>query len=327
MHRGHIRLLSYNVRYFGHALKGLASTRASARAIARRIAALDPAPDLSCLQEIETRSVRSRLAYREARDNGASQLDIFMGELERAFLERGRRMPYEGFHFPAHVNRLGNVPVYTTGLAILVRLDRLEVEAHNVHAPHDITHHRVGRWRDRKQTRICAHMRVGLPGGRRLHVFNTHLSLPTPFTREFWTRRERMGWGMNQLHEARALASFVRRMAGDEPFVVCGDFNSSPSSPVYRYLAADAGFVGAQEKLGQIDLRNGAGFPTAGFLRLRMHLDHLFAGNGVAWIDLDGTRPFGDRRAPFAGLSDHVPLIARFRCDIAAQGARTALRV
>jgi hypothetical protein len=41
-----------------------------------------------------------------------------------------------------------------------------------------------------------------------------------------------------------------------------------------------------------------------------MHLDHLFAGNGVRWVDLAGTTPFG--QGPFHGLSDHVPLIARF---------------
>ena len=325
MHRGPLRILSYNVRYFGHALRGLASTRTSAQAIARGLAAVEPQPDIVCLQEIETRSVRSRLAYRDARRRRTSQLDLFMAELERAYEETGRALPYDGFHFPAHVNRVGHVEVYTTGLAILVRPERVKVERHNVEAPHDITHHRVERWRDRKQTRICAHMQVSLPDGRRLHVFNTHLSLPTPFVREFWTRRERMGWGANQLHEARALVGFVRRVAGGEPFVVCGDFNSAPASPVYRYLAAEAGFVGAQERLGQIDPAVARGFPTAGFMRLRMHLDHVFGGNGVSWLDLDGTRPFGDRRSPFSGLSDHVPLIARFRCD-AALGGRAAKR-
>ncbi len=305
-----LQVVSYNVRYFGHALRGLASTRVSLRAISRSLARLDPIPDLVCLQEIETRSIRSRVALR----GDGSQLDLFMAELDRAFEERGRRLPLEGFYFPAHVNLVGHVPVYTTGLAILARLDRFEVDLHNVASPHRITHHRVERWRDRKQTRICAHMRVRLPSGRPLHVFNTHLSLPSPFVREFWERRERMGFGPNQLHEAKSLAGFVRRAAGAEPFVVCGDFNSPPGSPVYRYLAGEAGFIGAQECLGQCDPARPRAFPTAGFMRLRMHLDHLFAGNGVRWVDLDGTRPFGDRASPFAGLSDHVPLIARFRC-------------
>jgi hypothetical protein len=32
----------------------------------------------------------------------------------------------------------------------------------------------------------------------------------------------------------------------------------------------------------------------------------------VKWVDLDGTRPYGDRTSPFHGKSDHVPLIGRF---------------
>lgn len=307
-----LRIVSYNVRYFGHALKGLASTRASQRGIAARLATLAPLADLVCLQEIETISLRSRVAFRS---NGAAetQLESFMRALEGAFEERGATSPYEGFYFRAHVNRLRTIPIYTTGLAILVNRRRLEIDRHNVEHPDHITHHHVERWKDRKQTRICAHMRVTAPGGRPLHVFNTHLSLPTPFAREFWAERRRMGYGPNQLHEARALCGYVRRHAADEPFVVCGDFNSCPGSPVWRYLVQDAGLESAQLALGAIDGADPRAFPTAGFLRLRMHLDHVFAGNGVRFVDLDGTHPFGDRSGPFCGLSDHVPIVGRFR--------------
>jgi endonuclease/exonuclease/phosphatase family metal-dependent hydrolase len=162
---------------------------------------------------------------------------------------------------------------------------------------------------------------VADPSGRRLHVFNTHISLPTPFARGFWTQAERMGWGPNQLHEARTLAAFVERHASGEPFVVCGDFNSAPGSPVFRFLTEQAGFHCAQQDLGQLDPGDVRAYPTAGFLRLRMHLDHLFYGNGVRFLDLDGTARFGDRESPFAGLSDHVPLIGRIRCDAAARAA------
>jgi endonuclease/exonuclease/phosphatase (EEP) superfamily protein YafD len=44
-----------------------------------------------------------------------------------------------------------------------------------------------------------------------------------------------------------------------------------------------------------------------------MHLDHVFYGNGVRWLDLEGTHRFGDPRGPFTGLSDHVPIVGRFR--------------
>jgi endonuclease/exonuclease/phosphatase family metal-dependent hydrolase len=309
--RSPLRVVSYNVRYFGHALKGLASTRASQRGIAARIAQLDPLADLVCLQEIETISLRSRVAFR-GMHRAETQLAAFMREVDVAFDGRARASPYESFYFRAHVNQLRGVPISTTGLAILVNTRRLQVDHHNVEAPERITHHQVERWKDRKQTRICAHLRFITASGP-LHVFNTHLSLPSPFAREFWSERRRMGWGPNQLHEARTLAVFVRRHAQDEPFLVCGDFNSAPSSPVFRYLTEEAGFASAQVTLGQIDPEDPRAFPTAGFMRLRMHLDHLFFGNGVSFLDLEDTARFGDRRSDFAGLSDHVPLIGRFR--------------
>jgi endonuclease/exonuclease/phosphatase family metal-dependent hydrolase len=60
------RIVSYNVRYFGHGLKGLASTRGAKQQIAQSLASLDPLPAVICLQEVEQRSLRSRLAYRVA---------------------------------------------------------------------------------------------------------------------------------------------------------------------------------------------------------------------------------------------------------------------
>jgi endonuclease/exonuclease/phosphatase family metal-dependent hydrolase len=322
-----IRVVSYNVRYFGHALKGLASTRGSQREIADRLARLAPAADVVCLQEIETISLRSRVAFaRGERAVAETQLECFMAELEAAHRAVGAESPYEGFYFRAHVNQLRSIPVYTTGLAILVHRGRLHVDAHNVEAPERITHHHVERWKDRKQTRICAHMRVLTPAGRPLHLFNTHLSLPTPFAREFWAERRRMGWGPNQLHEARTLGAFVGRHAADEPFLVCGDFNSAPGSPVWRYLTAEAGFRSAEEELGLVRDGDPCAFPTAGFLRLRMHLDHVFYGNGVRWLDLEGTHCFGDRRGPFTGLSDHVPLVGRFRLGDAAASRQAGER-
>ena len=304
-----MRVLSYNVRYFGHALRGLASTRGGKREIASCIAGLSEAPQVICLQEVETISLRSRLVERRKHPR-ETQLEAFMDELELAFAATRRPFHYAAYYFRAHVNRVRGVPLSSMGLAVLVDESRLAVDSHNADAPEQITHHHVRRFKDRKQTRICAHLALRT-GGQTLHVFNTHLSLPTPFARAFWSEREKMGHGVNQLHEARTLAAFVKRCANGEPFIVCGDFNSPPTSPVYRYLRNEAGFSAAQAALGQIDERLPRGFPTAGFLRLRMHLDHLFAGGGVRFLDLEGTAPFGDVASPFAGKSDHVPLIAR----------------
>jgi len=43
-----------------------------------------------------------------------------------------------------------------------------------------------------------------------------------------------------------------------------------------------------------------------------MHLDHVYSSPTLEWLDFADTHPFGEGGA-FAGLSDHVPLIARFR--------------
>lgn len=308
MARRPLRIVSYNVRYFGHALRGLATTQRSMDGIAHELARLDPLADVVCLQEVETRSLRSTLVLRKS---AHTQLEVFMDTLAREFARQRRAFPYEAFYFPAHAYRLRQTAIYTTGLAVLVNAGRLTVRGHNVRSPHPITHHHVARLKEAKQSRICAHVRLETASGGALHVFNTHLSLPTPFARSFWAARAKMGFGLNQVHEARKLAAHVQAVAGNEPFVVCGDFNSAPASPVYRYLTREAGWGGAQEALKQIDAEARNGFATAGFLQLRMHLDHLFGGNGIRWVDLDGTSPYGG--GAFRGLSDHIPLIARFQ--------------
>ncbi|PTL79952.1 endonuclease/exonuclease/phosphatase family protein [Vitiosangium sp. GDMCC 1.1324] len=310
-----LRIVSYNVRYFGHALRGLASTLGPKRRVAAALAGLEPLPDIVCLQEVETRSFRSSVADRHT-PRGETQLEAFMGRMEETFANFRRPMPYEAFYFRAHRYTLGEFPLYTTGLAILVNTQRLTVDTHNVDAPHHITHHHVRVLRERKQSRICAHMRLlrkddGLP----LHVFNTHLSLPTPFSRAFWASKSKMGNGINQLHEAHALVQMVRHKSAGEPFLVCGDFNSPPASPVFHCICDEAHFTSAQAAVGQIDPKASRGFPTAGFMHMRMHLDHIFSGSGVRWLDADETRPFGDTRSRFHGLSDHMPLVARFQLE------------
>jgi hypothetical protein len=46
----------------------------------------------------------------------------------------------------------------------------------------------------------------------------------------------------------------------------------------------------------------------------------MFSGGGVRWLDTRETCPFGDTQSRFHGLSDHMPIIARFTLD-AAPGA------
>jgi len=308
-----LRVMSYNVRYFGHALRGLASTRRSKLGIARGIATLDPAPDVICLQEVETSSLRANIAARKPR--GETQLESFMDALSQAW--GGAACPYEALYFRAHTYGPARWPIYTTGLAVLVNTRSADITSHNAHAPQSITHH-VSQLRGLKQSRICAHVRVTPRGGGALHVFNTHLSLPSVFAKEFWDESAKMGLGPNQLAEARSLARFVAQGAEDEPLVVMGDFNAAPATPVFRELVDAHGWESAQAAAGIINPLRRDGFATAGFTRLRMHLDHVFGANGVRFLDMRDTAHFDDRASPFHGLSDHSPQLATLAIPRAA---------
>jgi endonuclease/exonuclease/phosphatase family metal-dependent hydrolase len=317
-----LRVLSYNVRYFGHATRGLASTARAMGRIARAIAGLDPLPSILCLQEVETRSLRATLAHGALRkQREETQLERFAATLSAALEAAGKPDAYQAHYFPAHAYRLSaRTHAYTTGLAILAHAS-LVVDHHNADRPHDITHRKLHPIRGFKQTRICAHVRFRYRGaqGAPIDVFNTHLSLPSTLSREFWTQPRRLGWGPNQVEEARNLVRFVEKERESERFVVVGDFNALPGSPVYRYLVEEHGWVDAfahRYKLGVDEL---ASWPTAGFMRMRMHLDHVFTGRGLRWVDFDGTHPFGDRTGPFHGLSDHSPMLGR--CRLTREGS------
>ncbi len=305
-----LRLMTYNVRYFAHGSRGVVSTQGGLARIAQSIAALTPLADVVCLQEVEHRSLRSSLVTR----GGKSQLDVFMRALEHELAARAEGDRYEAHYFPAHSYRIARgMNLYTTGLAILVR-SRLEVVEHDAVHVHDITHRRGAK--ALKQTRILAHVTVrsrdasgAAARGDELDVFNTHLSLPGPFYREFWTSDARLGFGPNQLAESERMRAAVRTARRADRMVLVGDFNSLPGSPVDRHLCDEGGLVDAlAENHGLCDLRRRA-FATAGFLHARMALDRIYASPELRWLDFDGSAPFDG--STFAGLSDHVPVLGR----------------
>ena len=133
------------------------------------------------------------------------------------------------------------------------------------------------------------------------------------WSRSFWTQPRRLGWGPNQIEEARNLVRFVEKERTSDRFVGVGDFNALPGAPVYRCLVDDHGWSDAFGQSCRLTLDELVDWPTAGFMRLRMHLDHVFTGRGIRWLDFDDTHAFGDRSAPFHGLSDHMPMVARCR--------------
>jgi endonuclease/exonuclease/phosphatase family metal-dependent hydrolase len=286
--------------------------------IAGALAALDPLADIVCLQEVETDSIRSTVAHPRTRA-GQTQLERLMEMLEEALLSLGKRDVYEAFYFPAHTYQLGpKTQIYTTGLAILAHRD-FEVNHHNSQVPADITHRHIHSVRRLKQTRICAHLRFKDRTGHAVDVFNTHLSLPTIRSRDFWTKEARMGYGPNQIEEAKNLIRFVEAERKSDRFFIAGDFNSLPGSPVYHHLLAQPGYkdpFAQVYRMTEAELRK---WPTAGFMRLRMHLDHIFTGPALKWIDFDQTHVFGDRTCVFHGLSDHMPLVGRCRVSASAR--------
>jgi endonuclease/exonuclease/phosphatase family metal-dependent hydrolase len=301
--------MTYNVRYFGHATRGVVSTPAAMRRIAASIAALDPLPDLVCLQEVETRSLRSNAVVPVGSEE-ETQLDRLMRDLEQALAERGSRTQYTAYYFPAHRYRITErANIYTTGLAVLAHGD-FTIDHHNATRPADITHRRVVK--NLKQTRICAHVAFQHRSGHTIDVFNTHFSLPSVLSRAFWTEEARMGFGPNQLEEAKALGKLVREERRGEQFIVVGDFNSLPGSPVDTYIQEELGLVDAFRAVSGMSPEEARSFATAGFLNLRMHLDHVYSSPALEWLDFDDTHAFG-KRGRFAGLSDHVPLIGRCR--------------
>ena len=188
-----MRIVSYNVRYFGHALRGLASTVGPKRRVSTAIATLDPLPDVVCLQEVETTSFRSSVAHRPSHP-GETQLQAFMGRMEEIFAAQGREMPYDAFYFQAHHYKLWDFSLYTTGLAILVNRKTLRVDRHNVEAPAQITYHHVERLKERKQSRICAHMRLQRDRRRARLPRLQHAPEPAHAVRQGVLGRRRTRW-------------------------------------------------------------------------------------------------------------------------------------
>ena len=303
--------MTYNVRYFGHVapMRGAASRPLAIRRITDAIAALDVQPDVICLQEVETRSLRSKLSHTPSHMN-ETQLEAFMKQLDWSLHAADREHRYRAHYFPAHTYEVRKSQIYTTGLAVLVRDDDRVVAAFGGHG--DITHRRQGPSAKWKQSRICAHVAVSTHDGWDVDIFNTHLSLPAFISRDFYRIPGRMGYGKNQAREIAALAAFVDEHRRSDRYLIVGDFNSLPGSPVYEQIQSQLAVRDPfPDVLGQSVASLRTTWPTAGFLRYRMRLDHIFAGPGLEWLDFHDTHPFG-AEGPWNGLSDHVPIVGRF---------------
>jgi endonuclease/exonuclease/phosphatase family metal-dependent hydrolase len=318
-----LRVMTYNVRYFGHGTRGVFSTRDGVRRIADAIASMSPLCDLIALQEVEHRSLRSALVTWHPKEE-RNQLAACMSELAHALDRRGVTDRYEPHYFPAHRYTLApGADLYTTGLAMLVG-PRLAVVSEDESRIEDITHRRGAK--ALKQTRIVSHLALRVRDAHReglgplqteeadLDVFNTHLSLPGPFYKEFWTGDARMGYGPNQLAEANRLLEAMRQRRRSSRTVLMGDFNSLPDSPVDRLFQEEGALVDALAATKGLETTGRNRWATAGFMTMRMAIDRIYSCPGVRWLDFEESVPFAEP-GRFAGLSDHVPIVGRLQLE------------
>ncbi|MCB9687771.1 MAG: endonuclease/exonuclease/phosphatase family protein [Alphaproteobacteria bacterium] len=259
---------TWNVRFFSQSNGGLRSDPALIRRAAWALAALPEPPSVLALQEVEGPSLRT---------GGEGVIDRFVSALDAAMAAHDRPGRFTASWVEAH--RLG--PWLRTGLAVLC------AEPLALTGPPAVIELRGGRGPIQRRLALDASIE-GDQG--RLRVVAAHVGLPALRHGPRFDRR--MGETANQLAQIDRLLDHLR---GEDPVLVLGDFNATPGSEVVRRLIASG--------LTRASLPR----PTARFLDLDLHLDHLFT-RGITVVDV--TVP-STRRGPFAGLSDHVPILAR----------------
>ncbi len=263
--------------------------------IADAIASLDPLPDIVCLQEVETRSLRSTVAHRgkaTQRRSSSGFMQVLAGALaDAAQARRVRRVLLPG----PQVQALRAHALLHHG-ARDPRPRRLR--GRSPQRVDSARHHAPALARD-PALQADAHLRARpLPapdaaGRSGPSTFSTRTSAFRARSRgSSGPSRGGLGWGPNQVAEARNLARFVERERKDDRFVVVGDFNALPGSPVYRYLVEEHGWRDAFAE------------------RYRFNVDELarLADGGVpAAADAPRSRAVTGRWSALARLRRHTP--------------------
>jgi endonuclease/exonuclease/phosphatase family metal-dependent hydrolase len=245
-----MRLATFN-------LESLGSTRRHGASFEERAAVLRPQlerlkADILCLQEVDATKV---------------------GDTRRAVdLER----LLEGTPYAKHrlvISSLGVGPADVHNLAVLTRLPALE--------EHNVRHSFVEPLLFRRHTalppnnaavslmwdRPLQHLRLALPGGRHLHVFNVHLRAPLaaavpgqkagPFA---W--KTVSGWAegffaasVKRAGQALELRLAIERVFEAEPdarIAVCGDFNAEDHDTALRLACAGEDDTGSGHLAGRV---------------------------------------------------------------------------
>lgn len=146
------------------------------------------------------------------------------------------------------------------------------------------------------EPRAVQWLRVRTPAGD-FHLMNTHLGL------RFWERRMQV--------QALLGAEWLVRAGTDLPIVVCGDFNATRLSPVYRALARDL------RDVRHAGRRVPGTWPASHPL---LAIDHMFVSHEFHVRSC--TVP---RNAVTRVASDHLPLVAELEWEpVALTGGRLA---
>jgi endonuclease/exonuclease/phosphatase family metal-dependent hydrolase len=138
----------------------------------------------------------------------------------------------------------------------------------------------------RRESRGALWVAVDL-NGKEIQIFNTHLGLSS---------KERKA----QV-EALLGSDWLANEKCREPFILCGDFNSLPSSMVYRHLSQRLRDVQTESQDQRPQSTFFGRFPT-------LRLDHIFISSGLEVIS---TKVIDSQMARLA--SDHLPLITDIR--------------
>lgn len=145
-------------------------------------------------------------------------------------------------------------------------------------------------------TRICTYARVKyLPTQKEFFVFNTHF--------------DHIG-DTARTESARIILDQMRKLAGRNPILLCGDFNSEPNSRAYQLLMESK-----KPKLSESSSALPAAIPNCTFTGFEVnkgtckHIDFIFYSRHFSWLRNQTITQNNGQYYP----SDHLPVMAVFK--------------
>lgn len=191
-----------------------------------------------------------------------------------------------GYHATGAISQV-YIPVLRVdeGLTILTRTPPLDTEVCSLTLlPHE---------RQDENHRICLAVRIE-QGGQEVHIFDTHFSL-SPRAR---------------LSNAREVADFVSRRAGEQPAVLMGDLNADPSTPEIRFLRGEIDLDGMRASFTDCWTAANPGQPGFTYASFNPYhrIDYIFQRNFTA--PPGPVTLVGGESRDGVFLSDHLGILA-----------------